>query len=372
MIVPQRARAAAGRPCRSPSSGEGMPRLAIALAALLPFITAACVDEAAGGSGAREQITAVGSSTVYPFTTLVAEQYLANTPSARPPVIESTGTGAGMKLFCAGVGAAHPDIEDASRRMKRSEYDTCARNGAGALMEVQIGIDGIAFAEALNGPAFRLTTTDLYRALAATPDGKPNRARTWRDVNPALPATPIQVYGPPSTSGTRDALAELVLAKGCEASDPAATALKAADEDAWKARCQRVREDGAYIDAGENDNLIVQKLQSNPNAIGVFGYGYLEENRNAVRGVPIDGVAPTYATIASGDYPGARPLYLYVKKAHLRAVPGLARFLATYTKAWGPDGPLAKRGLIAAPDDIRARSAAIVRDAIALDPAALH
>lgn len=347
-----------------------MPRFAIALAAL-PLL-AACVDEASGGGGVREQIRAVGSSTLYPFTTLVAEQYVADHPDARPPVIESTGTGAGMRLFCAGIGAAHPDIADASRRMKRGEYDTCARNGAGDVIEIQVGIDGIAFAKALNGPAMRLSTADIYRALAAAPGGRPNTARTWRDVNPALPATPIQVYGPPATSGTRDALAELILAKGCEASDPAAAALKASNEDAFKARCQRVREDGAYIDAGENDNLIVQKLQSNPNALGIFGYGYLEENAGAVRGVPLNGVAPTYESIASGAYPGARPLFLYVKKPHLRAVPGLQDFLVEYARLWQPDGPLVRRGLIAAPADVRARSAAIVRDATSLDPRELR
>ena len=219
---------------------------------VLLALVAACHDQASGGAGARDQIRAVGSSTVYPFTTIVAEQFLANNPDARPPVIESTGTGAGMKLFCGGIGAAYPDIENASRRMKRSEFDTCARNGAGDILEIQVGIDGVAFAEAKNGPKMPLTPADLYRALAANPNGRPNTARTWRDVNPALPATPIQVYGPPSTSGTRDALAELILAKGCEEVDPAAKAMKAHDEDAFKKRCQRVREDGAYIDAGEN------------------------------------------------------------------------------------------------------------------------
>ena len=179
-----------------------MSRWVLALAAMLPLGAAGCVDQAAGGgAGSREQIRAVGSSTVYPFTTIAAEQYLANNPQARPPVVESTGTGAGMKLFCAGIGAAHPDIEDASRRMKRSEYDTCVRNGVDGVLEVQIGIDGIAFAEARNGPKMALTTADIYRALAATPGGRRNAARTWRDVNPALPAVPIQVYGPPSPAG---------------------------------------------------------------------------------------------------------------------------------------------------------------------------
>jgi phosphate transport system substrate-binding protein len=333
---------------------------------------AACVDQAnGGGAGSRVQITAVGSSTVYPFTTMIAEQLVANDPDAKAPVIESTGTGAGMKLFCAGIGAAHPDIEDASRRMKASEYATCAKNGVRDVIEIQVGIDGIAFAEAKNGPKMQLTPTDLYKALAANPGGKVNTARVWRDVNPALPAVPIQVYGPPATSGTRDALAELILTKGCEASDPSAKALAKSDAEAHKALCTRVREDGVYVDAGENDNLIVQKLQSNPNAIGVFGYSYLEENKDDVNGVSISGVAPTYATIADNAYPGSRPLYIYVKKAHLTAIPGLRNLLKLYAANWGVGGPLVKRGLIAAPADIQARSAAIIANETVLDPAML-
>ncbi|WP_298669639.1 substrate-binding domain-containing protein [uncultured Sphingomonas sp.] len=342
------------------------------LLALMALSLAACRDEAAsGGGGVRQQIKAVGSSTVYPFTTIVAEQFLANTPDARPPVIESTGTGAGMKLFCAGIGAAHPDIANASRRMKRAEYDICAKNGAGQVLEIQIGIDGIAFAESRHGAKMSLTSADLYLALAATPHGRPNTARTWRDVNPALPATRIQVYGPPSTSGTRDALAELILAPGCEQVDPQAKALHKHDASAFALRCQRIREDGAYIDAGENDNLIVQKLAANPDAIGVFGFSYLAENENTVLGVPINGVAPSYATIADGQYPGARPLYIYVKKAHLRAVPGLREFIAQYAKLWGAGGPLVRRGLIAAPPAIEARSTALIRNETPLDPRAL-
>ena len=358
-----------------------MSRFAMALAATLPLalltslsaVLGGCVDQAAGGgAGSRDQIKVVGSSTVYPFTTIVAEQFLANMPHARPPVIESTGTGAGMKLFCAGIGAAHPDIENASRRMKRSEYDQCVHNGVNGVLEVQIGIDGIAFAEAKNGPKMALTPAQIYRALAAAPLGRRNRSRTWRDVDPTLPAVPIQVYGPPSTSGTRDALAELILARGCEDIDPAMKPLRDKAPDAFNARCLRVREDGAYIDAGENDNLIVQKLQSNPNALGVFGYGYREENARAVNGVTIGGVAPTYDTIASGAYPGARPLYLYVKAAHLRAIPGLRQFLRQYAQTWGRDGPLVKRGLIAAPAAVQRRSAAIIAKEIPLDPRELR
>ena len=337
-------------------------------AVLACLLLAACQDQAAGGGGARAEIRAVGSSTVYPFTTTVAEAYVAATPDAAAPVIESTGTGAGLKLFCAGIGAAYPDIADASRRIRASEYRTCAANGAGQLMEVQVGIDGIAFATAKHSPAFRLTPALIYRAIGATPGGRPNAARLWRDLDPTLPPVPIQVYGPPATSGTRDALAELILLRGCEALDPR---VKTLDPDRLKTLCTRVREDGAYVDAGENDNLIVQKLQANPNAIGVFGYSYLEENRDAVNGLAVDGIPPRYDTIASGQYPGSRPLFLYVKKAHLDAIPGLRTFMRLYAASWGPGGPLVRRGLIAAPAPIRAAAAGVIARETALDPASL-
>lgn len=348
-----------------------MRRFVLALTAVMPVMLAACVDQAAGGEGARDQIRVVGSSTVYPFTTLVAEQYVAANPDARPPVIESTGTGAGIRLFCGGVGAAYPDLVDASRRMKRAEYDECARHGAGDLMEVQIGIDGIAFAESRQGSPLSLDPALLFRALAAAPGGHPNRSRTWRDLDPTLPATPIRVYGPPATSGTREALAELILARGCEAVMPALKGLRERDHDAFAKRCLRVREDGAYVDSGENDNLIVQKLGANPDAIGIFGYSYLDENAEAVRGVALGGVLPTYRAIANGSYTGARPLYVYVKRPHLRAVPGLNRFLDLYAANWAPDGPLTRRGLIPSPADVRAHAAAVVRDSRPLDPRVL-
>lgn len=332
----------------------------------------ACRDQAnGGGAGVRDQISAVGSSTVYPFTTIVAERFVAADPDARAPVIESTGTGAGMKLFCAGIGAGHPDLENASRRMKAVEYRECAAHGASAILEIPIGIDGIAFAESKQGPRMNLTTADIYRALAARPGGRPNAARTWHDVNPALPAIPIQVYGPPATSGTRDALAELILTKGCDAVEPDAAALAARDPEAHRLFCTRVRDDGAYIDAGENDNLIVQKLQSNPNAIGVFGYSYLEENRTTVNGVTINGVAPTYQAIAADRYPGSRPLYVYVKKAHLDAIPGLRRFLKLYADNWGQGGPLVRRGLIASPRATQVQARAVIAGEKTLDPATL-
>ncbi|MBW6523880.1 substrate-binding domain-containing protein [Sphingomonas sp. RHCKR47] len=349
-----------------------MRRIVLALAAWLPVALGACVDQAAGGgAGARDQIRVVGSSTVYPFTTLIAEQYLAANPNARPPVIESTGTGAGIRLFCAGIGASYADLVDASRRMKRSEYDECARHGAGDLMEVQIGIDGIAFAEARQGPPMRLTPALIFRALAAAPDGRPNDSRTWRDLDPEMPATPIRVYGPPATSGTREAFAELILARGCETLKPELAALRERNRAAFDARCLAVRDDGAYVDAGENDNLIVQKLGANPDAIGIFGYSYLEENTDAVRGVAINGVEPSYGAIANDSYPGSRALYVYVKRAHLRAVPGLRRFLALYAANWAPGGALTRRGLIPSPVSVRARAADTISHDRPLDPRSL-
>lgn len=339
-----------------------------ALAGLLALALAAC-DE---GGAARDEIRIVGSSTVYPFTTAVAEQFRNKRPDRKAPVIEATGTGAGVKQFCAGIGPLHPDVLNASRRMKKSEYEGCAANGVGEIIEVQVGLDGVAFAESQRGPKLALTRADIYRALAANPAGQPNAARFWSEVNPALPRIPIQVMGPPATSGTRDALAELILAPACEAIVPQAREWKENDPDRFARTCTRVRDDAAYVDSGENDNLIVQKLDANPNAIGIFGFSYLEENGDRLNGVPIDGIEPSYETIAGGSYPGARPLYIYVKKRHLKPVPGLAEFLSDYAEAWGPDGPLVRKGMIAAPRPIRQRSAQIVSRATPLDPAGLE
>ncbi|WP_136162764.1 substrate-binding domain-containing protein [Sphingomonas flavalba] len=334
-------------------------------------LLSACHDPAGGaGGGVREQIRAVGSSTVFPFTTAVAEQFVNAKPNYRSPIIESTGTGAGMKLFCSGVGAQYPDIENASRRMKAGEYALCKKNGVDKIVEIQIGVDGLALGESKRGSRMALSVREIYLAIAANPDGKPNRARTWADINPALPTTPIVVYGPPSTSGTRDSLTELIMTPGCD-QNPANKALKAVDEDKHKDRCTRIREDGAYVDAGENDNLIVQKLGANPDAVGIFGYSFLEENLDTLAGIPIDGVEPTYDSIASFAYPGARPLYIYVKSAHLRAIPGLKEFVAEYAGAWNPGGPLARRGLIAATPDVRAQNVAVATALTPLDPAVL-
>jgi phosphate transport system substrate-binding protein len=342
---------------------------------LMPVLTSAaalalagCQNGGEAGGASRDQIRAVGSSTVYPFTTAVAEQFARKNAGFKAPIVESTGTGAGMKLFCAGVGAQFPDIEDASRRIKKSEVADCAKNGVKDIVEIQVGIDGIAIAESKAGAAMQLTPADIYKALAAEPYGKPQTAKTWKDVNPALPAVAIKVFGPPPTSGTRDAFAELILDKGC-AADPAMEALKKTDADKQKAICTKVREDGAYVESGENDNLIVQKLVANPDAVGIFGYSFLEENADKLRGIAIKGVVPTYDTIASYEYPGARPLYIYVKSAHLNAIPGLKQFVAEYASAWNPDGYLKRRGLISAPDDVRAKNLEVATKLTAFDPA---
>ena len=307
-------------------------------------------------------LRAVGSSTVYPFAKMAAERVARANPKLGTPIIESTGTGAGFKLFCAGVGERFPDISNASRRMKAKEAQACAANGVKDVTEIQIGLDGVAVATAHGTQISGLTQRDLYMALAKTPFGKPNKAKTWKDVNAKLPALPIRVYGPPSTSGTRDALGELILTPPCEA-NPSMAALKKSDEAKFKAICTGVRTDGAYIEAGENDNLIVQKLAANPGTLGIFGYSFLEENASKVKGVSINGVQPTYATISSFKYPGARPLYIYVKNAHVRAIPAIRAFVAEITKesAIGPKGYMLSGGLVAAPAGVRARSQAAAR-----------
>jgi len=333
---------------------------------------AASVLTAATQAEARTQMRAVGSSTVYPFAKVVAERIARANPKLGTPIIESTGTGAGMKLFCAGVGERFPDVENASRRMKASEAKLCTANGVKDITEIQVGIDGISFATARSSPLSGVTQRDIYLALAKTPFGKPNKAKTWKDVNARLPAIPIRVYGPPPTSGTRDALGELLMTPPCEANASMA-ALKKSDENKFKAICTGVREDGAYIQAGENDNLIVQKIEQNPGTVGIFGYSYLEENLNKVRGLTINGVSPTYDTISSFKYPGARPLYIYIKNAHAGAIPAVRAYAAEFTKesAFGPNGYLRKSGLIAAPNAIRAKSQVAARSLRPLNLASL-
>ena len=321
----------------------------------------ACQDQASGGQGGtRSEIRIVGSSTVFPFAKAVAEQFSINGAQSSP-ILESTGTGSGMSLFCAGVGADTPDIANASRRIKTSELEMCQANGITGVVEVQIGIDGIAVAQAKNGPSFSLTPAQIYRAIAERPFGKDNSAKYWSDIDPSLPKLPISVYGPPSTSGTRDALTELIMEVGC-VTDPATAALKDKDKAEFEVICHEIRADGAYIDAGENDNLIVQKLKANPNSIGIFGYSFLEENLDSVRGIPVSGVKPTYEAIASGEYPGARPLYIYVKKQNIGVIPGLKDYVLEFLKAGSKDAYLVKVGLIASPDDVQERMAGVVQN----------
>jgi len=314
----------------------------------LPFaaLLVACGSKSGGGGGgSTNDIHIVGSSTVYPFTKAVAEDFMRANPGLNVTV-ESTGTGGGMKLFCAGVGGQIPDIEDASRQIKKSEYDTCVQNGAKTIVEVPVGIDGLTIIEAKDGPAMSLMQADIYKALAANPFGKgPNKAQTWKDVNPSLPPVKIRVLGPPPTSGTRDSLADLYLEKGCD-TDPAMKELKKSNENQHKDVCTKIREDGAYVEAGENDNLMVQKVAADPGTLGILGFSYLDENADKVRPVEIAGVTPTEETIANLSYPGARKLYIYLKGEHMQAKPKMRDFVAAYAKMWGTGGKLERIGLV--------------------------
>ena len=315
---------------------------------------------------ARDHINIVGSSTVYPFATVVAEQF-GKTTSFKTPKIESTGSGGGLKLFCAGVGVEHPDITNASRRIKKSEYDKCMANGVDGIIEVKIGYDGIVIANAKKVAPMKLTRKDLYLALAKDvpdPGGAeklvPNPYKTWKDVNSALPATKIEVLGPPPTSGTRDAFLELVMEKGAKGYP----FVKAMEKKAFKAAAHAIREDGPYVEAGENDNLIVQKLNANPNALGIFGFSFLDQNTDVIQGSFVDGVQPTFDAIADGSYPVSRPLYFYAKKAHMDVIPGMKEYLVEFTseKTWGPDGYLADKGMIPMPDEERKQFASDVKN----------
>jgi phosphate transport system substrate-binding protein len=318
-----------------------MKKFLIALP-LVALVAACGGSESDGGSGAQLKI--VGSSTVYPFTTAVAEEFQRANPGVSV-IVESTGTGAGMKLFCSGVGANTPDLTNASRRIKASEFEDCNKNGVKQVIEFPVGIDGLTVIQSVSEQPMKLTLRDLYAALAATPFGKPQTAQTWKDVNPALPATKIRVIGPPPTSGTRDSLNELFLQVGCE-TDPAMKELKKSDEAKHKEVCQKIREDGVFVEGGENDNLLVQKVSSDPTALGVLGYSFLEENSDKVRAVELDGKSPNETTITDLSYPGARRMYVYVKGEHLQAKPAIKEFLAAYAKANGKGGMLEQRGLV--------------------------
>ncbi len=324
----------------------------------LATIVCAATSVVSTAAFARDQIRAVGSSTVYPFTTAVAERF-GKAGGGKTPIVESTGTGGGLKLFCAGVGEATPDIANASRPIKKAEFEDCQKNGVTEIVEIKFGLDGIVLAKAKNGPDLSVTQEDLFLALAAEVHDEnlkfiPNPAKTWQDVYPELPATKIEVLGPPPTSGTRDAFLELIMEKGAKGFG-ALRDMKEADEKngtkAYEKVWKSLREDGAYIDAGENDNLIVQKIEANPNAVGVFGFSFLEENKAKIKSIQVGGVEATYENIASGKYPGSRSLFIYVKKAHVGTIPGLKELLAEYVspKTIGEDGYLVQKGLIAMP-----------------------
>ena len=339
--------------------------------ALLPLvaIVAACGGNDSSGGNAGSQLKIVGSSTVYPFTTAISEEFQRANPGSSA-IVESTGTGSGIKLFCSGVGNNFPDMVNASRPMKASEYADCVKSGAKNVIELPVGIDGLTLIQAKGQPALNVTVADIYKALAANPFGKPQTATTWKDVNPALPALKIRVLGPPPTSGTRDSLAELILEKGCD-SDPAMKELKKSDADAHKATCTKIREDGVYVEAGENDNLLVQKVSADPGSLGVLGYSFLEENADRVAAVSIAGVTPTEATISDLSYPGSRKLYVYIKGEHMTAKPSIRQFVAAYAKGMGAGGILARRGLVPLGGADAAATAAQATALKPLDPATL-
>jgi len=337
------------------------------LLALSAALAASVISMSA--SAERDYISIVGSSTVYPFSTVVAERFGKSTAFATPKV-ESTGSGGGLKLFCSGVGSATPDITNASRAIKSSEVELCAKNGIKDIIEVTVGYDGIVIANTTESKRVSLSLRELYLALGKNipnPDGSEtlvdNPYKTWNEINPELPEVEIEVLGPPPTSGTRDAFAELALEGGCK-TFPFIKAMKKQDKSKYKAICHAVREDGAYVEAGENDNLIVQKLVANPTAFGVFGYSFLEQNSEKVQGSAINGRLPTFDAIASGDYPVSRSLFFYVKKAHIGVIPGIEEYLAEFTseKAMGEYGYLAEKGMIPMSDKERAKVLSTVKN----------
>jgi phosphate transport system substrate-binding protein len=315
---------------------------------------------------ARDQIRIVGSSTVYPFTTAVAEAF-GKASGMKTPVVESTGTGGGMKLFCSGVGEDTPDFTNASRAIKKSEFEDCAKNGVTDIVEIKVGFDGLSVAHSKDAKDLGLTKQQIFQALAKEipdKDGKlvANPNKMWSDIDASLPATKIEVLGPPPTSGTRDSFAELVMEAGALKFESLAE-LKKSDAKAFEKVWKSMREDGAYVEAGENDNLIVQKLQANPDALGIFGFSFLEQNASAVKDVAIDGVEASYETIASGEYKVARPLFVYAKKQHVDVIAGMKEFIAEYIsdKAIGEDGYLADKGLVTLPADQAEKTRAIAQ-----------
>jgi phosphate transport system substrate-binding protein len=315
------------------------------------LLAASLIAIAATPAFARDQIRIVGSSTVYPFATVVAENFAKST-GMKTPIVESTGTGGGVKLFCEGVGEDTPDFVNASRKMKRAEFEICKKNGVDEVVEFKLGYDGLTIASAVGAPEVKFTRKELFLALAKkVPDKDGNMIdnpyKMWNEIDPSLPAEKIEVLGPPPTSGTRDSFAELFLKKGAQEFEKIA-AMESTDLPAFDAIWKTFREDGAYVEAGENDNLIIKKLEGNPKAFGIFGYSFLEENANKMQAAAIDGDLPSYESIANGNYKGSRLLYIYMKKAHLGTVPGMLEFVTEFTaqQAIGPDGYLLDKGLV--------------------------
>jgi len=317
--------------------------------AAVAAVAAAAAQPASAQS--RDQIRIVGSSTVYPFASAVVETFGRETRFPTP-VIESTGSGGGLKLFCAGIGVQHPDITNASRRIKPSEVKRCQENGVKEVTEVKIGADGIVIANALEGPEVELTLAHVWQALAreVPVDGElvENPHQTWSDIDPSLPDAKIEVMGPPPTSGTRDAFNELAMEEGCQAFE----AVTSLPKEEMEKVCLTYREDGAWVEAGENDTLIVKKLGQNPTAFGVFGYSFLDQNRNTIKAAKVEGHEPTVANISSDKYPLSRSLWFYVKNAHVGVIPGIEDYVKEFTAegTWGPNGYLVDKGLIPLPD----------------------
>ena len=316
-------------------------------------------------ASARDQIRIVGSSTVYPFTTAVAEQF--GKAGNKTPVVESTGTGGGFKLFCAGVGVGHPDLTNASRAIVKGEFEDCQKNGVKDIVEIKVGIDGLSIAQSKAGPTLKLTMAQVFLALAAQVPGKDgkliaNPHKSWSDIDPSLPNLKIEVLGPPPTSGTRDAFHELFMEVGAR-EIPVLAELRKTDRKAFDNLWKTIRQDGSFVEAGENDNVIVQKLEANKDAFGIFGYSFLEENSAKLKGVPIGGVEVTYDNILAGKYKGSRPLFIYVKKQHVGVIPGVDKFIAEYVsdKAMSKDGYLARKGLVALPPEEAKKIAAAAK-----------
>jgi phosphate transport system substrate-binding protein len=327
-----------------------MMRIRVAMVAAL-FVLIGCQTSQ---EDERAHLLITGSSTVYPFSKAVADRFHAANANVPRIIVQSTGTSDGIAQFCGGMGGTFPDIVNASRRVRASELRTCAANGVDQVSELQIGIDGIVLAQSPAGHEMALSARHIYMALAATPFGQPQTRRNWREVDPSLPDKLIEVHGPPA-DGTRESFIELIMLPGCE-TDPAMRALRDQDAARFRQVCGAIRTDGVYVEAGEDDERTAVTLVVSPRTIGIFGWNYLERQGERLRAIPIQGVAPNAASIASGEYVAARPLYLYVKAGRADTVQGLREYLAEYARAIAPGGYLAQLGLIPAPDAIRSRT----------------